>query len=200
VRQRVARALLLPRLMSGEIIVEPEDRSSMKAEERTISNILTEQICYEIPPYQRPYSWEKENVQQLLDDIWEAYTEKDSEYFIGSLITIERERDRRYDVVDGQQRLTTLNLILARMRDQITDDAVKADLGKRILPRNVYTGEAETPRLLLRRRISTFSVSTCWKHRRCRAKIVRTWRPHAAIWLRTVKWWAPSASQTLSRN
>ena len=128
----------------------------MKAEERTISNILTEQICYEIPPYQRPYSWEKENVQQLLDDVWEAYTENDSEYFIGSLITIERERDRRYDVVDGQQRLTSLNLILARLRDRITDDAVKADLGKRILPRNVYTGEAETPRLLLRKKDQTF--------------------------------------------
>jgi Protein of unknown function DUF262/Protein of unknown function (DUF1524) len=128
----------------------------MKAEERTISNILTEQICYEIPPYQRAYSWEKENVQQLLDDVWEAYEERDSEYFIGSLITIEKERDRRYDVVDGQQRLTTLNLILARLRDRIADDAVKADLGKRILPRNVYTGEAETPRLLLRKKDQTF--------------------------------------------
>ena len=95
----------------------------MKAEERTISNILTEQICYEIPPYQRAYSWEKENVQQLLDDVWEAYEERDSEYFIGSLITIEKERDRRYDVVDGQQRLTTLNLILARLRDRIADDS-----------------------------------------------------------------------------
>src|SRR6266480_3179940 len=108
----------------------------MKAEERTISNILTEQICYEIPPYQRPYSWGRENVQQLLEDVWEAYEAEDSEYFIGSLITIERERDHRYDVVDGQQRLTTLNLIFARLRDHITDDAVKADLGKRILPRN----------------------------------------------------------------
>lgn len=128
----------------------------MKAEERTISNILTDQICYEIPPYQRPYSWESENVQQLLDDVWEAYQARDAEYFIGSVITIERERDRRYDVVDGQQRLTTLNLLLARLRDHITDDAVKADLGKRILPRNVYTGEAETPRLLLRKKDQAF--------------------------------------------
>lgn len=122
----------------------------MEAKERTVSNILTEQICYEIPPYQRPYSWGQENVQQLLDDMWESYEEKDAEYFIGSLITIEKERDRRYDVVDGQQRLTTLNVILARLRDHIQDEAVKADLDKRILPRNVYTGEAETPRLLLR--------------------------------------------------
>src|SRR5206468_12437690 len=117
---------------------------------------LTEQICYEIPPYQRPYSWEKENVQQLLDDIWEAYEAQESEYFIGSLITIEREKDRRYDVVDGQQRLTTLNLVLARLRDNIGDDAAKVELGKRILPRNVLTGEAETPRLVLRRRDQSF--------------------------------------------
>ena len=41
----------------------------MEAAERTISQILTEQIRYEIPAYQRPYSWEKGNVEQLLDDI-----------------------------------------------------------------------------------------------------------------------------------
>lgn len=128
----------------------------MKAEERTISNILTEQMCYEIPPYQRPYSWEKENVQQLLEDVWESYEAKDSEYFIGSLITIEKEHDRLYDVVDGQQRLTTLNLIFARLRDHISDEAARAELGKRILPRNVLTGEAETPRLSLRRRDQAF--------------------------------------------
>ena len=58
----------------------------MKAEERTISNILTEQICYEIPPYQRPYSWEIENVHQLLEDVWEAYEAEESEYFIGSTL------------------------------------------------------------------------------------------------------------------
>ena len=73
-----------------------------------------------------------------------------------SLITIERERDRRYDVVDGQQRLTTLNLTLARLRDKIADEAAKAELGNRILPRNVLTGEAETPRLVLRKKDQSF--------------------------------------------
>jgi hypothetical protein len=117
----------------------------MKADERTISKVLTEQICYEIPPYQRPYSWKNENVQQLWEDVWQAYEANDSEYFIGSIITIEKDRDRRYEVVDGQQRLTTLNLILARLRDHITDEAVKAELGKRILPRDVFTGWAISP-------------------------------------------------------
>lgn len=128
----------------------------MKAEERTIGNILTEQISYEIPPYQRPYSWRTENVDQLLGDVWDAYEANDTEYFMGSLIAIEKERNQRYDVVDGQQRLTTLNLIFARLRDKIDDAAAKAELGKRILPRNVLTGEAEAPRLLLRNKDQGF--------------------------------------------
>lgn len=127
----------------------------MKADERTISDVLTNQIRYEIPAYQRPYSWEKGNVEQLLDDVWEAYEGNDEEYFIGSLITIEREKGRLYDVVDGQQRLTTLNLIFARLRDAV-DEPAKSELGRRVLPRNALTGEEETPRLTLRQRDQSF--------------------------------------------
>ena len=127
----------------------------MEAGERTISQILTEEIRYEIPPYQRPYSWEKGNVEQLLEDIWEAYEEEDEEYFIGSLITIEQDKGRRYDVVDGQQRLTTLNLIFARLRDAV-DEPAKSELGRRVLPRNALTGEEESPRLTLRQRDQKF--------------------------------------------
>ena len=54
-------------------------------------------------------------------------------------------------LVDGQQRLTTLNLILARLRDRIEEPEVRADLGKRIY-KNPYTGEEETPRLTLRQK------------------------------------------------
>lgn len=127
----------------------------MKADERTINQILTEQIRYEIPAYQRPYSWEKGNVEQLLDDLWEAYEAKDEEYFIGSLITIERDKDRLYEVVDGQQRLTTLNLIFSRLRDAV-DEPAKTALGGRVLPQNPLTGEKEAPRLTLRQRDQGF--------------------------------------------
>jgi hypothetical protein len=128
----------------------------MKAEERTISGILNEQICYRVPAYQRPYSWKRENVQQLLEDVWEAFEERSEEYFMGSLITIEIEKDTTYDVVDGQQRLTTLNLIFARLRDHIIDAPAKASLSNRILPRDELTGQTETPRLLLRRKDQQF--------------------------------------------
>ncbi|TNC61824.1 DUF262 domain-containing protein [Rubellimicrobium roseum] len=127
----------------------------MQAAEQTISRVLTEEIRYVIPAYQRPYSWQKGNVEQLLDDVWEAFGANDEEYFIGSLITIEREKGQFYEVVDGQQRLTTLNLILARLRDAV-DEPAKSALGSRVLPRNALTGEEETPRLTLRNRDQSF--------------------------------------------
>lgn len=122
----------------------------MEAAERTISQILTEQIHYEIPAYQRPYSWEKGNVEQLLEDVWDAYQAQDSEYFIGSLITIKSQNGSLYEIVDGQQRLTTLILIFARLRDAVVEPA-RSELGRRVLPLNALTGHEEKPRLTLRR-------------------------------------------------
>lgn len=128
----------------------------MKAEERSISQVLTEEFRYEIPPYQRPYSWQSEHVQDLLQDIEDAYKNKDKEYFIGSLITIEKKTNELYEVVDGQQRLTTLNLIFARIRERIKNADAKQEIGKRILPHNPLTGQTETPRLMLRQRDQAF--------------------------------------------
>lgn len=123
----------------------------MKAEEKTIGQVLTDQLRYEIPAYQRPYSWQQEHVMDLLRDIEEAYEGGDKEYFIGSLITIQKEVHQPLEVVDGQQRLTTLNIIFARLRDKIDNADAKQEVGKRILPRNPLTGQTETPRLTLRR-------------------------------------------------
>lgn len=58
-------------------------------------------------------------------------------------------------MVDGQQRLTTLNLIFSRLRDAV-DEPAKSELGRRVLPRNALTGEEETPRLTLRKRDQGF--------------------------------------------
>ncbi len=127
----------------------------MEASERTLGSLLTNNLRYEIPPYQRPYSWDENNVEQLLNDLWKAYEDKIPEYFIGSLITIELEKDTLYQIVDGQQRLTTLNLIFARLRDRVEEPA-KSSLGARILPKNDLTGEEETPRLTVRKKEKIF--------------------------------------------
>ncbi len=92
----------------------------------------------------------------MLQDIEEAYENEDKEYFIGSLITIEQKANELYEVVDGQQRLATLNIIFASLREKIENADAKQEIGKRLLPRNPLTGQTETPRLTLRKRDQSF--------------------------------------------
>ena len=68
---------------------------------------------YLIPIYQRNYAWGKDEIETLLDDI----KSNDDEYFIGSLVV--KEKDGLFEVIDGQQRLTTLFLILRYLKHDI---------------------------------------------------------------------------------
>lgn len=76
---------------------------------------------FKVPAYQRSYAWEKEHVEALLEDIREAINSKESEYFLGSLV-VTGPLDQRYDVVDGQQRLTTVSLLIAAIKDKFKSD------------------------------------------------------------------------------
>ena len=76
---------------------------------------------YQMPEYQRPYSWDKERVEQLWFDLVESYNNYiedptvDSNYFLGSLVVVKN--GQGYDVVDGQQRMTTLTILFCVLRD-----------------------------------------------------------------------------------
>lgn len=74
---------------------------------------------YQIPPYQRNYAWERDEVQQLISDICSSM-EKDKQkpYYIGTLVTFKRD-EGVFEVIDGQQRLTTLYIILKALRTGI---------------------------------------------------------------------------------
>lgn len=73
---------------------------------------------YRIPQYQRPYKWQNEQVEQLWHDIFEAYENDIENYFLGSIITVKTSDNSGYiDVVDGQQRLTTLMILFCVLRD-----------------------------------------------------------------------------------
>lgn len=66
---------------------------------------------YIVPLYQRNYAWRKDEIEQLLQDIYEAFKKNPTgNYFIGSLVVLRRQNGD-YEVIDGQQRLTTLSLI-----------------------------------------------------------------------------------------
>ncbi|MEZ8605552.1 DUF262 domain-containing protein [Vibrio splendidus] len=121
----------------------------MEAKECKVQDILTENKKYIIPPYQRPYSWSADNAEQLINDIYQSYLSDENEYFIGSMICINKGYNT-FEVVDGQQRLTTLSLIVSELKKLIDFQGVKDDLQKRILPIDVYSDETDEPRLVVR--------------------------------------------------
>ncbi|MCQ2758500.1 DUF262 domain-containing protein [Helicobacter pylori] len=87
---------------------------------------------YQIPIYQRPYQWTEENCEKLLDDLLSSYEYyKESDYFCGSLVLIAIGTDsatnaKTYDVVDGQQRLSTF-ILLAKVLATLYNNEVLND-------------------------------------------------------------------------
>ncbi|EMH06970.1 hypothetical protein HMPREF1408_00184 [Helicobacter pylori GAM245Ai] len=81
-----------------------------------LRDILEKELYYQIPIYQRPYQWTEENCEKLLDDLFFNYEDdRESDYFCGSLVLILIDEDSKkaktYDIVDGQQRLSTFILL-----------------------------------------------------------------------------------------
>lgn len=94
--------------------------SKLNVDQKTIMLLFSDKKSdFLIPDYQRPYAWEEEQCQTLWDDIFSfAFPDnnyenfnKDEEYFLGSIVTFENENNKK-EVIDGQQRLTTLMLLL----------------------------------------------------------------------------------------
>lgn len=72
----------------------------------------TEKRTYEIPIYQRNYAWEKDEISALVQDVYDAYRkDKNQPYYIGTLVDYYK-GDQVYEVIDGQQRLTTIRILL----------------------------------------------------------------------------------------
>ncbi|GAA7661107.1 DUF262 domain-containing protein [Helicobacter pylori] len=81
-----------------------------------LRDILKDELYYQIPIYQRPYQWTEENCEKLLDDLFFNYEDdRESDYFCGSLVLIliseDSKKAKTYDIVDGQQRLSTFILL-----------------------------------------------------------------------------------------
>lgn len=87
-------------------------------EEKTIENIYYSAglpLIYTIPIYQRNYAWSDDQIKALVDDVYDSYLKnKSARYYIGTLVTFKR-AETVYEVIDGQQRLTTIFLLLKAM-------------------------------------------------------------------------------------
>lgn len=76
---------------------------------------------YQIPDYQRPYSWDKDNVSDLISDLVTSYINNIEEnYFCGSLVLVQGDKGR-LDIIDGQQRVTTFTILACVIRDLYYD-------------------------------------------------------------------------------
>ncbi|BAP55704.1 hypothetical protein THII_1407 [Thioploca ingrica] len=94
----------------------------MKAGEKNIESIIEGKKQYIIPLFQRSYVWEKEHWQMLWDDLIELYYSKGN-HFLGSFVTTPvventEKGPRKFLLIDGQQRLTTIFILLVILRDK----------------------------------------------------------------------------------
>jgi hypothetical protein len=80
-----------------------------------IGNLLRKGLLV-VPPNQRSYAWEEKHVRDLLQDLNEAISNDDPDYFLGTIVLVKRS-DGIPSIADGQQRIATTSILLARMRD-----------------------------------------------------------------------------------
>ena len=126
------------------------------ASEKNLDKVLCNDYLFEIPVFQRPYAWTTEEVNELLDDLLFSMDRDDQEpYFLGSIVLI-KEDDPDSLVVDGQQRLTTLTMLLCSLRE-LADEDVKSLIDGRIRQKpDPLTGAREVVRVKLRRQDQSF--------------------------------------------
>lgn len=123
---------------------------TIKASEQNLDKIFCDDYLFEIPEFQRPYAWTTEQVDDLLDDLLFAMRrDMEEPYFLGSIVLIKGDEPKS-QVVDGQQRLTTLTMLLCTLRE-LAEGEVKSALDQRIRQqRDVLAGIQEVVRLGLR--------------------------------------------------
>ena len=90
---------------------------------RPLGTLLTEAVSLEVPDFQRSYSWEDANIDAFHLDVTRAYG-SEKRHFLGALILLDKGEDtstgiKRFDIIDGQQRLTTIFMYVSLIRDRL---------------------------------------------------------------------------------
>ncbi|MEG4005798.1 DUF262 domain-containing protein [Microcoleus sp. Pol11C1] len=137
------------------------NRVSIKGEEHPIKKIFSDDFVFTIPLYQRPYAWTKEEAGELLEDLLTFLGEGNetidelNPYFLGSIVLIKSEQPAA-EIVDGQQRLTTLTILLAALRASLPKEHAN-DLTTFLYQKgSLIAGTPNRYRLTLRERDADF--------------------------------------------
>jgi uncharacterized protein with ParB-like and HNH nuclease domain len=136
---------------------------TLVAHEQPLSKVFSDDFVFTIPGYQRPYSWTTEQAGELIDDLYSFMrsTKKDlgemPPYFLGSIVLIKKEALPPTTVVDGQQRLTTITLLLSAIRAKVSDEQARKGISKLIYEQgDIILNTANHYRLTLRERDKDF--------------------------------------------
>ena len=126
-----------------------------------LKDIFSSYFEYVIPNYQRPYAWTEEQASELFDDLFDFYNsgsaESTKEYFLGSIVLIKQKSKPRSEVIDGQQRLTTLTILLSALASKLEGEDRNTLYYEYIQePGNKFEGLEPKPRLTLRPRDKKF--------------------------------------------
>lgn len=132
--------------------------SKITGKEYPLSKIFSSDFEYHIPGYQRPYAWTEDETGALFDDLYGFFqTENTENFFLGSIVLIKDEQNRYADVIDGQQRLTTLSILFAVLADTFDNEDYKMDCKKYLQEKgNVLEGIEAQPRLFLKEKDQPF--------------------------------------------
>ena len=135
---------------------------TITAHEQPIARIFSDDYVFSIPGYQRPYAWTTEQARELIEDLtgfMQANAGPVSEmppYFLGSIVLIKGEADPKAEVIDGQQRLTTLTILLSAIRGAVSQKAAD-DVTSLIYEKgSLIKGTQDRFRLTLRPRDAEF--------------------------------------------
>jgi uncharacterized DUF497 family protein len=134
--------------------------SKIHGKEQRIGQVFSSAYAFSIPAYQRPYRWENTQAAELFDDIVTASREANGAnpdpYFLGSVVLIKDESAPEADVIDGQQRLTTLSLLLAVLLKALPAEVTEGMKGLIYEKGNPIMGTKDRYRLELRDREHPF--------------------------------------------
>lgn len=129
---------------------------AISATEKPLGKVFTSDYQFTIPSFQRAYTWQAENIEQLVNDLQDACADPDTPYFLGSLILV-KDGPTQYQVIDGQQRLISLSTIISILRELEDDPDLIDSLNDLILePGDKLRGIKAEPRLRLRERDTDF--------------------------------------------
>jgi hypothetical protein len=146
---------------------------TIHATEKPVRDVFSIEYAFSIPPYQRPYSWGTEQATTLFDDLLQASsgftpqtkTQSVTPYFLGSIVVIKQDKQAEAEVIDGQQRLTTLALLLSALRVSFNDTKRQNTFSALLLEEgDPLVGTKDRCRLTLRERDHGFFEKNVLRH------------------------------------